>query len=240
MSIGKAKERYDELFDDAAKIAAFDKIAEKYYFVNFGATSKTDLDTLMFSLYIEQILDKDQTDISQYSDYTLSKLLGIPQSKVSNLKVKKELLYPYPDFNWREAFSRFADRAIYEQGRIKLCIPDKNVYLEVKNAIETMGGFVEVQLTSNLLQLRPEYFIDLMVEISDVADRKQLRKELKEGFRRANADINFVEKDFAKSLKEQSPEIILPLINIAASILPAPVGGVAKKVFETMKAVLAK
>ena len=117
---------------------------------------------------------------------------------------------------------------------------DRNVYLEVKNAIETMGGFVEVQLTSNLLQLRPEYFIDLMVEISDVADRKQLRKNLREGFRKANADIDFVEKDFAKSLKEQSPEFILSLIDIAAPILPAPISTIAKKVFETMNAVLAK
>ena len=208
--------------------------------MNFGSISKTDLDTLMFSLYIEQILNKDQTDITQYSDYTLSKLLGVPQSKISNLKVKKELSYPYPNFNWREAFSRFADRAVYDQGRIKLYIPDKNVYLEVKNVVETMGGFVEIQLTSNLLQLRPEYFLDLMVEISDAADRNKLRKELKKEFHKKNKDIEFMEGSFAKSLKEQSPDLILSLIDIATEFLPSPIGTIAKNVTKTMQAVLTK
>ena len=89
----EAKEIYNELFKDEDKVKAFDKIAEKYYFSNFGSTSKTDFETLMFSIYIEQLLKKNQVDYNAYSDYTLSKQLGITQSKVSNLKVRKEMLY---------------------------------------------------------------------------------------------------------------------------------------------------
>ena len=85
------KKIYNELFNTLeSKAKAFDTIAEKYYFSNFGSISRSDFDTLMFSLYIEQILFKHQDDFSAYSDYTLSKQLGITQTKVSNLKVKKQ------------------------------------------------------------------------------------------------------------------------------------------------------
>ena len=90
----KAIENYEKLFqtfegneDIEGKAQAFDKLAEKYYYCNFGSTSKADLDVLMFSIYIERILDKSQKDFNSYSDYTLSKNLGITQSKISNLKV---------------------------------------------------------------------------------------------------------------------------------------------------------
>ena len=38
-------------------------------------------------------------DMNTYSDYTLSKLLGITQNRISSLKVKKELIYPYQGFD---------------------------------------------------------------------------------------------------------------------------------------------
>lgn len=60
---------------------------------------KTYFETLLFSLYLDHILDISEDDMNTYSDYTLSKYLGITQSKVSNLKVKKELQYPYAKFD---------------------------------------------------------------------------------------------------------------------------------------------
>lgn len=157
--IERAKARYEELFpSNDIKAEAFDKIAEKYYYANFGSTSKADLDVLLFSLYIERILKDSQGEFTSYSDYTLSKLLGITQSRISNLKVKKELQYPYPSFSWKEAFARIIDNYRYENGKIKLHIPDKNLYLELKNVIESAGGYVDVQLNSSLLQISPEYF----------------------------------------------------------------------------------
>ena len=125
-----AKSFYEQLFsndageeDLAGKAKAFDQIAEKYYFGNFGSVGKSDLDVLMFSIYIERILNKSQDNFSTYSDYTLSKQLGITQTRISNLKVKKELQYPYEDFNWRKRLADISQNAIYDEGRIKLHIP---------------------------------------------------------------------------------------------------------------------
>lgn len=229
MNITQAKENYKKLFDtDESKANAFDKIAEKYYYANFASTSKADLETLLFSIYIEQILEKDQTDLTAYSDYTLSKLLGISQSKVSNLKVKKELQYPYKKFDWRQSFMCMANRAYYENGTIKLYIPDRNVYLEVKNAIEEAGGYIEVQLTSNLLQVKLAYFLDLMVALSDSQERDEIRKKLKEQIQKADVkeDIKFMERlPLGTVLKNESFDLLKEIIK---SCIPYFGNGVCK------------
>lgn len=180
MTQEKAKEKYDELFaTEADKAAAFDEIARRFYFANFATMSKSDFETLLFSLYLEQILNCSENNYDAYSDYTLSKVLGVPQSRISTLKVRKELQYPYSKFNWKESFKRISQRAIYEDRKIRLYIPDRNLYLEIKNAVETSGGYVEMQLSPNLLQIRPEYFIDLVLAISDDDDRKKRVKKSK-------------------------------------------------------------
>ena len=93
-----------------------------------------------------------------YSDYELSKQLGITQSKVRNLKVKKQLQYPRT-YDWKEAFVRVCENATYENGKIKVQIPDVNLYYEVKNAIEEAGGYIDISLTSNLLQVSRDIFL---------------------------------------------------------------------------------
>lgn len=69
------------------KAAAFDKISALYFAQNFGSTSKADFETLMFSEYIEQHIKHGLP----YDDYTLSKELGLTQSRIRALKERKEL-----------------------------------------------------------------------------------------------------------------------------------------------------
>lgn len=225
-AVKKSKEKYEALFStDKIKAAAFDKIAEKYFYANFGTISKADFDTLMFSLYLDQILDFSEEDMSSYSDYKLSKLLGITQAKVSNLKVKKELQYPYDGFLWKKSFGRIMNNYRYEDGKIKLFIPDKNLYYEIKNAIEDAGGYVEVQLNTKLLQITPEYFIDLVLVTREEADRDQIRKEIKKTLdeHRVNTE-GFDDRSIGDQLKDNAPGIIT---DIVAEILETcfPVGG---------------
>ena len=44
-----------KLFSKDDKAKAFDEIAKKFYLSNFGSTAKSDIETLMFSIYIERI-----------------------------------------------------------------------------------------------------------------------------------------------------------------------------------------
>ena len=136
-----SKEQYQRLFpSEKEKANAFDQIAEQYYMCNFGSISKADFDVLMFSIYLDRILENSEADLNSYSDYKLSKLLGITQSRISSLKVKKELKYPYAGFDWKQSFLRLSENARYENGKIKINIPDKNLYIEIKNFIESDGN----------------------------------------------------------------------------------------------------
>ena len=238
-----SEEKYHELFPDdnlKAKAEAFDKIAKKYYYGNFGSTSKSDLDTLMFSIYLERILEKSENDIFSYSDYNLSKWLGITQSRVGSLKVKKELLYPYDKFNWIKSLERISERAIYEDGKIKLFIPDRNLYLEIKNAIEESGGFIEVQLTSNLLQVRLPYFIDLLMAIEANSDSGKSRKEIIDGINKKSVEHNLdfkimEEQSIGSVLKEQTPEMIVDIISSLIPVFGDSANKIAKLVLSKIR-----
>lgn len=210
----KAVENYRKIFStEKMKAEAFDKIAEKYYYGNFGSVSKTDFDVLMFSIYIERILETNESDLTAYSDYSLSKVLGVTQSKVSSLKVKKQLQYPYDGFEWKKSLLRIADRAIYEDGKIKLFISDRNLYLEIKNAIEESGGFVEVQLTQNLLQVNLKFFLDLMVAIEEEKDRAEIIKQIKKNVERHAKDTSVLENQpIGRSLADIATETITSII----------------------------
>lgn len=187
---------YQTLFQDVAdKAAAFDQIAEHFYERNFGSMSKSDMETLMFSIYINRILDGGDKNFNTYSDFRLAKELGITQSKVRNLKEKKQQQYPR-DFKWREAFKRVSKNARYENGKIKIQIPDINLYYEIQNTVEENGGFIEVSLTPKLLQISPEYFLDLMMVIDEEGrEREFIQREWRKAFRDYQKDQEFFDQE---------------------------------------------
>lgn len=227
--------KYRELFPDAeSKAKAFDKLAECYYFCNFGSMSKADLDLLMFSEYLDRILERSESNLNSYSDYTLSKQLGITQSRISSLKEKKQLKYPYEKFVWEESFLRVCDNARYENGRIKIHIPDRNLYLEIKNAVESMGGYVDVQLNSTLLQISPEYFVNLLMVIQNESDRDKFRKNLRKKLKTKSDDVDFFDsKETATVLKENFMEFgVQAVFDIVSECLPG--GKIAFKILDSV------
>lgn len=240
-----SREKYQNLFPtDKEKADAFDQIAEQYYMCNFGSMSKADFDVLMFSIYLDRILEASEADINSYSDYRLSKLLGITQSRISSLKVKKELKYPYAGFDWKQSFLRLSTNARYENGKIKINIPDKNLYIEIKNFIESNGGFVETQLSPSLLQISPEYYLDLMYEMVNEEKKPEIRKSIANEMKKWKIDPSGFEdkhKSIGTTLKESvsdnSSDLICGLLEIivGSSIAPLakPVGEIIIKLIKS-------
>lgn len=229
--------RYEELFSEEDKARAFDKIANQFYAGNFGTMAKSDMETLMFSIYIEQILSKSEDDFHTYSDFRLAKELGIAQSRVSSLKVKKQLQYPH-EFRWRDSFARISENARYENGKIKIQIPDINLYYEIKNAVEEAGGYIDVTLTPKLLQISPEYFLDLLVAVSETQQREQLRKELRNKIREKNKDREYLEaQPLGRQLAGCGKEIILDVLEAAVSgaVNEIPVVTIVRNVMNAIK-----
>ena len=208
------------------KAKLFDRIADEYYNVNFGTFSKSQIDLLMFSIYLDELIEAGEC----FDDYTLSKQLGIVQTSVRQFKKKKQLIYPR-DYKWYEVFLKYNENAVFDgRGRIVINIPDSDVYLELQHAIEEIGGYVEVQLNPKLLKIPPEYYIELLLKIhqtdnrSDVKSTEKIKrdfiKKLNECYLKDNElNCEFTNKTFLTKLKEIGLKIGL---DILMDVLPVP------------------
>ena len=216
-------------FNKDEKAEMFDEIASRYYNRNFGQMSKTDMDLLMFHFYIEKISSVSTSgdgtlDYLQCSDYKISKELGITQQRVRNLKVKNQLVYPSKEErDWKKEFAKLTENARYDQVSKKVIvnIPDPNLYLEIQNFIEEKGAFVEKQLNSKILQIRAEYYIDLVISLEPIDNRKkiidELRKQLRSG---GSEDAAFDETNIGKSLIDGAVNITTVAANLTTLVSP--------------------
>lgn len=233
-------QKFNLLFSNVdEKAKAFDKIAEAYYNRNFGSVSKSDFDVLMFSIYIEQLLKQNESDMESYSDYELSKQLGITQSKIKNLKVKKELLYPYEDFKWENSFSRVCESATFEDEKIHININDPNLFIELKHFVESRNGRVDIQLNSNSFVISVYMFIELLVYIGKEEDKKIILKSIRETYQKNEIKIENIEKaNFGKTIKENAAKvggkILLNGIIEYATALTSPLSIIVKHIAEAI------
>ena len=231
--------QYQKLFPtDAVKAAAFDRVAELFFNKNFGTASKSDIDVLMFSMYIDKILEQSEGEISTYSDYTLSKYLGITQSKVKSLKIKKELIYPREEFCWENSFRKIYSNAQYKDGNILLFVPDPNLYIELKHFIEENNGLVDIRLNSSLLVVSLESFLDLVVYVADESEKNVIRNFLKDKFieRQANVE-NFEKQPISKTIGQSIGKICLETVFEELSKVPGicSVSSIIKKTVDLIK-----
>lgn len=158
-----------EQWTDEEVRRGFETVAGQYFQCNFGRMGKADLDVLMFSLYLEHLWEHGLLD----DDYSIAVALGITESRVRNLKIKKELQYPSGK-NWKEAFVRLISNALYDDktALVKLSIPDPNVKREIEHFIDQNNWYSEYQLNSKLLQMRADQFIKLVLAISEDYSRE--------------------------------------------------------------------
>ena len=199
---------YKTLFDEKAKAEAFDKLADLYYQHNFGSTSKTEIDLLMFSVYFDKLMEKNCDNPEAYSVYELARLFSITPSRVTALMSRKEMKYPYMKSNWKKELLNVLKNAKLDSHKIMLQIPDKNLFWEIQHELEIHGGFVEKTLTPNLLRVEVKDFLDLILEISDKPDKDTLREEIKSNIKKKCADakiaIDSIERE---TLSEQIARI---------------------------------
>ena len=151
-------------FTDKEKIQLADKISQAYFSKNFGTMSKSDLETLLFSEYIDHYMDSEEP----YDDYTLSKELGITQTRVRALKERKLLKYPY-NVRWEKEFAKAVEKARYDQHnkRVRITIEDVNVMNEVRHFIEQKGWYDEYSLNKKLLSVTLDCFIEICFNDQD-------------------------------------------------------------------------
>lgn len=221
-------------FNDEEKIELFDEIVSHFYNSNFGQLSKSDMELMMFNIYIKKMISENRNsdgtiDYRCCSDYKISQDLGITQQKVRNLKVKNQLINPI-DYDWKAALARLTENARYDKnsGKIVINIPDPNLFIEIQNFIEDQGAYVEKQLNSKILQLRVEYYIDLIVSLEPDVTRKKIIVELKKQIKAEGKDDKlFDDNNIGKSLLETTANITTVAANISSLVSPENLIGVA-------------
>ena len=220
-------------FSPEEKCAIFDKIAECYFERNFGSMSKTDFETLLFSEYLNQCMKYGYPQ----DDYSLSKKLGITQSRIRSLKERKELKYPYIEAKWQEAFAEAVKNAKCDENDhyVKMIIQDINVMHEVRNFIESAGWYDECSLNKKLLRIPLDCFTEICLHGStfDEVFTMEAKENIKKlSVKEEHAVKNFLE-DFSKEglkafMMSASKEIMLSVLQTL------PFGGVAKVGFKSL------
>lgn len=223
-------------FSDEEKIKQFDEIAARFFNANFGRTSKSDLELLMFHFYIDKMISSNENedgtiDYNKCSDYKISQDLGISQQKVRNLKVNNQLVYPIY-YKWEKALATLTKNARYDKDtkKITLNIPDPNLYIEIQNFIEEHGAYIEKQLNSKVLQIRAEYYIDLILYLESEKSRKAIIKKLKNQFKdEGKEDGVFDDKNIGKTLIDSAVTMV-SIVDTIQSII-SPENCIAKALF---------
>lgn len=183
-------------FSEDQEKTGFRRIAQFFYEKNFGATSKAEIELLMFDIFMDALIDqhKDPTtgvlDYNACSDYQIGKMLGIPQERVRALKIKKQARYPVV-FDWKESLLSIKDNVYFNKQSQRIIIPvrDPSLYNEIRNFIEDCGGYIEIQRGSNVIQIRPTYYFMLFYENLSDQEQEKCRKALEKELKRDSKDL---------------------------------------------------
>lgn len=216
-------------FKDNEKIALFDQIADNYFNRNFGTMLKADVDTLIFSAYIEHCLNNELP----YDDYTLSIQLGLTEARVRSLKERKQLRYPYKDYHWKEAFIQLIPNAKYSETKklVQLNIGDVNLIKDVRNYVYSHGWFDEFQLNPKLFQCRVDYFISLCNSFENSTEYSSETKNALKSLAKNDKEQSAIEKILSGSFEEGMTEIVKDISKeaLAELLKLIPFGGLAGK-----------
>ncbi len=228
-------------FKTDEKINAFDQIGEHYFQGNFGTMSKTDLEILLFTILINQ----RRANNLNIDDYTLSKLLGITQSRVRSFKQRSQLQYPVEN-PWQKEFVSCIKNAKYDEVKhlVKLNIPEVNVMIELRHFLEERGWFDEYQLNPKLFQCRLDIFVLICKELDTPIELDKDTKEKIEEFKKELAPetqeslSKIITGQFQDGLfefvKKASIEVVCEFLNLL------PFGGLAKNAIKLLIEVIKK
>lgn len=225
-------------FSQEEKDKVIELIEERYYSRNFGTMAKADWETMLFHIFFEHLLNNNQP----FDDYTVSKALGISQTRVRNLKQRQELQYPRGN-DWKEDFVKEIVKATYEDETrtVSMVIPEVTMQTELRYFMEKNGWYDEYPPNPRLFRCRLDFFVKLCealedeeVYLTDEAEQRlrTIRREGKEENALQKIINGSVEEGLKELAKEGSKAIVAEVIGMI------PFGGVAKQAFTALVEVL--
>lgn len=157
---------------------------------HFGTLTKTDYEILMFTIF--------QDSLEQpLRDYDISIALGITESKVRNLRIKSQLLYP-KKIEWADELRKSIEHSYYDktQQQITITFENPSVQSLMKNMIEEKCGVVWRSLNVKQLILPIESF--LMLAAFAEEDEGSVLKNLQKAVQMETGRTATIEKEKLK------------------------------------------
>ena len=148
-------------------------------------------------------------------DYDISIALGITESKVRNLRVKSQLMYPRK-LEWTEELTKSIEHGYYDKttGQITVTFEDPSIQNLMKNKIEESFGTVGQTLIVKQLVLPVESFL-LLAAFAEQDENNVLTK-LNEALAKESANVATIEK---KKFKERFMSGIPDAVSFVSSLL---------------------
>ena len=179
-----------ELFNIAEN--AENRLSEAEVFTRrFGTFAKSDYETLLFTIFLDSLH-------APARDYDISIALGITESKVRNLRIRSQLLYP-KELKWQDELAIAIQHGNYDSysKQITVTIEDPSVQNLIKNIIEKNFGTVGQSLNVKHLVLPVDSF-PLIAAYAEQDPEKTL-KELNNIVQEQSESISIIEKSTLKA-----------------------------------------
>lgn len=179
------------------------KFIDWYIKKGFGSMTKNDFEVFIFNQWISQNQKK--------TDYEISRLLRIPESKVKRLRYEASLVYAQQN-NEQDLKAEFQDdlsKAKYQKESDKLCfvVRNKMVRQYINDILEQHGRYLDSSLTSSSVSIYIDDFI-FLIEKLELVKKDEILAYAKEESQK--------DKDFPQTWNEIITQF---LVNCAKSKL---------------------
>lgn len=210
---------------DTKELNSLKKDAENYrelkklfFEKNFGSTPKSSIELLMFHQFIleeeKSNMDHAMSGLTKYestSDFKIACKLGITPSRVRNLKLKEQLVYPRKNVDWKQYVLKMMEHVkLNENDRtVELTIHHPWMFAQIKDYIESQNGQVYIQMNESLLSLPLDSYVILINaaygrEGMDKEEIKRLKEYMKKDKKLNWMDMASKALEWAKKAKDSA------------------------------------
>ena len=139
----------------------------------FGSMNKNDYEVALFHLMLEN-------EYADKSDYYMSKMLQIPESKIRRLRYEANLVYPKNDDEFKNKFYELLNCQSYKitnDNKIQFAVHDKMLRLYLNDKLDEVGSFSDSSFNSSIVTISAS---DLIILLSKFENREEALNHIKE------------------------------------------------------------
>lgn len=140
-----------------------ERFLELYLSNGLGSLPKSEVDLYVFYLLTQT------SDYKNKSNYQLSNLLKVPESRIKSLRLNSAL--KYSEINSKAILSKIVIRltqseqfAVFESGKVEVSLEDPIEQRELENFLKLRGHHAEYTLNSEVLKISPIRLFELILE----------------------------------------------------------------------------